>query len=99
MKNKRIITTPLKVMIGLLLVLILFLGLQLWHPWQRQSAVFYEPLMLPVEAIKGDTIVLSNSGCITIEHNEKINSITHNGDYISINATRHVTLWELITGQ
>lgn len=99
MKRKRIMTTSFKVSLGILITLVLFLGLQLWHPWQRQPIALYEPLILPIKVIKGDIIVLTNGGYITVEYNERINSIIHNGDYTTINATRHATLWELITWQ
>ncbi len=79
-----------KMILVLVVIFITLIGLQVWHPWQRQPVVFYEPLIYPVEVITGDMIVASdNSGYILVPHNETINSIEHDGNKTTIKATRH----------
>ncbi len=87
-------------LLAILITLLLTIGLQAWHPWQRQPVVFYEPVIfLPLEVVAGDRIVLSDkSAYIEIHNRETITSIEHEGKVITIRAIRHITLWDKITG-
>ena len=85
-----------RIVLGFTICILLFVGLQVWQPWLRQPVTFYEPLVLPLEAIKGDVIVLSNGNYIVIKCNKRINSIEYDGEKVVIKGTRYVNLWELL---
>ena len=94
-KNTFPLTT--KIALGFLVTALIIIGLQLWHPWQRQPIVFYEPLILPLETIKNDIIMLNNGNHIIIDRNKRINSIEYSGEKVVIKSTIHISLWELLT--
>ncbi len=86
-----------KVVLGFLVTILIILGLQFWHPWQRQPEVFYAPLILPLETIKGDVIVLSDDYHIVIDRNKRINAIENSGEKVTIKSTIRMNLWELLS--
>jgi len=78
-------------------VILLAIIISIWTPWHRQPVVFYEPLILPREMIKGDIVVLENGSHIVIDEDKRINTIRHNNGSVTINATVHRNLWQLLT--
>lgn len=88
-----------KLTLGFLVTMLVIIGLQAWHPWQRQPVVFYEPLILPIETIKGDVIMFSDGSYIVSDRNKRINALKHNGEKVVIKSTIHVSLWELLTNE
>lgn len=75
-----------------LTLIIFFLALSIWEPWQRQPVVFYQPLILPLETIKGDIIILQDGSHIEIEADKRINTLRVEPGSVTINATVHKTL-------
>lgn len=91
------------ILVGLALVLVLSSALSAWHPWQRQPMVFYyseafRPVFQNFEVVDGDIIVMEDGSHIVIEGNRTINSIECKGNETIVNSTRHISLWELLTG-
>lgn len=86
-----------KTLIILFILLFLAIDINYWQPWQRQPVVFYEPVFLPIETIKGDIIVLENGTHLVIDEDKRINSIEYNNDdSVTINSTVHCSLWQLM---
>ncbi len=79
--------------VGVLLLVMLLIQLQ---PWQRLPVVLYEPLIYPVEVIKGDRIIFSDNKQLEIQHDMTINSMDYKDGAATLNSTRYLTLWELI---
>ena len=79
-----------------LIILLVILVLQWWQPWQRDPAVFYEPLILPIETIEGDIIVMADGKHIVIRDNQRINSMDYQNNTVSMNVTKHKSLWDII---
>lgn len=87
------ITTAL---IWVLLIVLFASGISHWKPWQRETRVFYQPI-LPLETIRGDIVVLEDSFQLVIDEDKRINSIRYNNGTVTINTTVHRSLWQLIT--
>lgn len=93
MKNK----TALKYLLVFLALCVMTVGLLLWHPWQRQPVTFYEPLILPIEAVDGDRIIMLDGSYVEINGNRTITSIKHDGNATIIKSSRRLTLWQSVT--
>lgn len=83
----------LTVIFALLLVIIL----TQWQPWERQPVVFYEPIIYPLEVVRGDIIITSDANHLVMQHDMRINNIKYHNGCATINSTRYITLWELLT--
>lgn len=86
-----------KVALISLIILLAILALQWWTPWQRNPTVFYEPLILPLETVEGDVIVMLDGKHIVIREDQRINSMYYQNNTVSMNVTRHKSLWDIIT--
>lgn len=87
-----------KILGSLLIVLILVVAINAWSPWHRQPVIFYEPVILPLEVIRGDIIVLEDGAKLAIDEDKRINSISYDASgIVTINATVKRSLWQLIT--
>lgn len=87
----------MKILLGLLVVMALVVILNLLTPWQRQPVVFYEPIVLPIEVVEGDIIVLEDDSHIVMDEDKRINSIQYQFGMVTINATVHKNLWQILT--
>lgn len=84
------------ILLGVIVVVLLIVGLGEWSPWHRQTTVFYEPLILPLEVLEGDIIVLQNGSHYFVDEDKRINAITYGKDSFTINATVHRSLWDIL---
>lgn len=93
---------------------VLSAAFQEWHPLQRPPTFFYDPVFFPIEVVPGDVIThqmeyaYSKGGYFSglvytyaeIEHRQTITAIEYALDgAITIHATRHLTLWEMVKGK
>lgn len=83
----------LTITVALLLVIIL----TQWQPWERQPVVFYEPIIYPIEVLRGDIIVTPDGDQLVMQHNMRIKDIKYHNGSATINSTRYITLWEYLS--
>jgi len=95
MKSNQTISIKAAILLGLFCIVIL-LVLNIGAFWHREPTVFYEPLILPLETIKGDIIVLQDGSHLLIDEDKRINSMRHNNGSVTVNATLHRSLLYLI---